>query len=170
MELLILDRTKAGKVIHKRPDLTHLVCISDPEDSIGLYGCGDALCKPASGSYKHPAKHKLFLEFEDIEETHPRGPQPNHIKALIEFAKTIDDQSKVLVHCWAGVSRSTASAYILLCEVLKDPVKAITEVVRVRKVAQPNTKMLAMYDELGAGFGRLLLIGSVKPVKTGWGL
>jgi predicted protein tyrosine phosphatase len=41
-------------------------------------------------------------------------PTSDHIASILSFAETWDRSAPMLVHCWAGISRSTAAAFILL--------------------------------------------------------
>ena len=43
-------------------------------------------------------------------------PNRNHIDSLLAFARTWDAKQPLLIHCWAGISRSMASAYTILCD------------------------------------------------------
>ena len=43
-------------------------------------------------------------------------PEARHVTALIEFGRGWSGEAPMLVHCWAGISRSMAAAYILLCD------------------------------------------------------
>jgi predicted protein tyrosine phosphatase len=61
----------------------------------------------------HPNHLEEF--FADLSE--PIGdhwPKRHNIKNIIEFSKNIPDDSKTLVHCGAGISRSTATAAIVM--------------------------------------------------------
>ena len=64
-----------------------------------------------------PDAQVLDLRFHDIAE--PRdtlaAPEEKHIRDLLGFAKPAGD-GPLLVHCWAGVSRSTAAAFIIACQ------------------------------------------------------
>jgi predicted protein tyrosine phosphatase len=42
-------------------------------------------------------------------------PTERHIERLLAFADGWPAEAPMLIHCWAGVSRSTAAAYTLLC-------------------------------------------------------
>lgn len=57
----------------------------------------------------------LFLEFNDI--TAPAQglvpPSPAHVEKILAFGQSWDRKAPMVVHCWAGVSRSTAAGYIL---------------------------------------------------------
>ena len=43
-------------------------------------------------------------------------PTRGHIDSLLAFARTWDAKQPLLIHCWAGISRSMASAYTILCD------------------------------------------------------
>ena len=43
-------------------------------------------------------------------------PAPHHVEELLAFGGTWNADAPMLVHCWAGISRSMAAAYILLCD------------------------------------------------------
>lgn len=62
----------------------------------------------------------LRLEFKDIDNSKPfdnkgyNGPKQDHVDSIIETgSKYIKEDGTILIHCYAGVSRSTAAAYIL---------------------------------------------------------
>lgn len=71
--------------------------------------------------------HRHFF-FDDIAE--PNGIRPSNrdgtmrdcppdiddIKGILNFAKIVPDNGRMLVHCFAGVSRSAAAAYIIYCQ------------------------------------------------------
>ena len=63
-----------------------------------------------------PDNH-LKLAINDI--TEPQDglihPTAEHVDRLVRFALNWDRRDPLLVHCWAGISRSTAAAFITLC-------------------------------------------------------
>jgi len=63
-----------------------------------------------------PDNH-LRLIMNDIDVPIPGliHPTPDHVGEIIDFARTWDRQAPMLIHCWAGISRSTAAAFTLLC-------------------------------------------------------
>src|ERR1700733_1742373 len=63
------------------------------------------------------ARH-LKLGLNDVAEAWASDVPPGqqHGDELLEFGRGWDGISPMLVHCWAGISRSTAAAYILLCD------------------------------------------------------
>ncbi len=56
----------------------------------------------------------------------------------------------LLVHCWAGVSRSTAAMTLLLAQARPDrsAAEALAQVVKIRPVAWPNLRMIESGDRM----------------------
>ena len=80
------------------------------------------------------------------------------IQKRLEFGAAWDERAPLLVHCWAGVSRSPAAAFILACaRSARGQEKAIAQRLRLASpVATPNALMVALADEtLGRG-GRMI--------------
>lgn len=102
-----------------------------------------------------PAARHLKLPMHDIAD--PAGdqaPAREHVDRLIAFGRSWDARAPMLVHCWAGVSRSTASAYTLLCDKLGPGSEhEIARRLRERAPhAQPNKLIVRLADEaLGRG-------------------
>lgn len=84
-------------------------------------------------------------------------PCLNHARAILDFGRQIPAKSRVLVHCHAGVSRSTAAAYLLLC--MNKPGAEIQayHLLRVlRPQARPNRLIVKFGDKLLGAEGRML--------------
>src|ERR1043166_6710854 len=60
------------------------------------------------------------------------APAAHHIDSLREFGRGATADAPMLVHCWAGVSRSTAAAYILLCDRLRSEERRVGKECRSR--------------------------------------
>lgn len=60
----------------------------------------------------------LRLGVDDVADASaaPTPPTEQHVARLLDFARTWDARSPILVHCWAGISRSMAAAYSILCD------------------------------------------------------
>jgi predicted protein tyrosine phosphatase len=106
------------------------------------------------------AANRLVLRFHDIFE-----PQEGLIHAsladietLIAFARSWHGPSPLLTHCWAGISRSTASAFIIAC--LHHPPGTERELAqllrRAAPEATPNRLMIALADEILQRDGRMI--------------
>jgi predicted protein tyrosine phosphatase len=106
-----------------------------------------------------PGRH-LRLAMNDICEPQPGLVLPceNHVSDLIKFALAWDRQAPLLIHCWAGISRSTAAAFITLCAV--NPEAAELQVARALRraspTAYPNRLLVALADEALSRGGRMM--------------
>jgi predicted protein tyrosine phosphatase len=71
------------------------------------------------------------------------------IQRLLAFGATWDEGAPLLVHCWAGVSRSPAAAVILACaRSAPGQEHAIAQCLRrVSPFATPNALMIALADK-----------------------
>ncbi|MEM6712087.1 MAG: tyrosine protein phosphatase [Pseudomonadota bacterium] len=124
---------------------------------------GTQVDRPASIK---PENH-LYLEFNDI--TAPAQglvpPSPDHVERILAFGRAWDQSRPMIVHCWAGVSRSTAAGYILSHALTpgSDP-HALALLLRSKAPwATPNARMVGFADEiLQAG-------GAMKDAITGIG-
>ncbi|KAB2910685.1 MAG: protein tyrosine phosphatase [Hyphomicrobiaceae bacterium] len=106
-----------------------------------------------------PANH-LRLVMDDIIVSLPDYTPPNemHIARLIDFARGWGGEGPMVVHCWAGISRSTAAAFISLCALNPDAPEDLIagRLRRVSPTAQPNRLMVRLADDaLGRG-GRMV--------------
>lgn len=105
------------------------------------------------------SKH-LKLGMNDIIEPKPELVLPNssHVQEVIDFAQGWDRQSPMLVHCWAGISRSTAAAYTSLC-VLNPDASEVDVARKMRDLSPtfyPNKLMIAIADEILNREGRMV--------------
>jgi predicted protein tyrosine phosphatase len=133
--------------------VTHVLSILDPD-------------YPDPTDFANYGPHsRLTLRFDDIIDDAPgmAPPQMHHVEALLEFgrglAASIDDPLRhLLIHCHAGISRSTASMSILLAEARRDTDEDdIFEHIReIRPQAWPNSRMIGLADEMLGRGGRLV--------------
>jgi predicted protein tyrosine phosphatase len=105
-----------------------------------------------------PVNH-LKLGLHDITEPFLdyTPPAAGHIETLLAFGAAWDRAAPLLVHCHAGVSRSTAAALILLCQ--RNPGREAAAAVELRERAphaMPNRRMIALADRALALEGRLV--------------
>lgn len=95
------------------------------------------------------------------------APAEEHIARLIEFARVWNGAGPMVIHCWAGISRSTAAAFVALC-VLNPHVSELAIARRLREVsptAQPNRLMIRLADAALARSGRMM--GAVEAMGRG---
>ena len=129
---------------HCATGVSHVLSILDPywpePEAFGAYG-------------EH---EKLELRFHDIidEQVGQIAPTRDDVARLLGFGRDLLSEpppsAHLLVHCHAGVSRSTAAMTLLLAQARPDrpAAEALAEVVRIRPIAWPNLRMLEFGDEL----------------------
>ena len=78
------------------------------------------------------------------------------IQDILEFTAALQEHDKLLIHCHAGISRSTAVACGVLCQHGISPALAVKLVTRIRPQAFPNAYVIALFDE------KLGLAGQLK--------
>ncbi len=84
-------------------------------------------------------------------------PQDDHVLGLISFLEGWDAAAPLLVHCFAGISRSTAAALIALT--LRHDGREEEAALRLREAAphaQPNRRMIELADTRLGRDGRLV--------------
>ena len=115
-----------------------------------------------------PAAMHLKLGINDIidplEGTAP--PAREHVDQLLAFARGWDAKRPLLIHCWAGISRSMASAFTILCDRLGPGCEIeIARAMRERAPhAQPNRLLVIHADEaLGRGGRVIWALNSMGP-------
>lgn len=98
-------------------------------------------------------------------------PSSAHVQQLVSFVKSWDQQQPLLVHCWAGISRSTAAAFITLCVLNENhPEDDLARLVRACGAhAQPNRLMVGLADDLLNRQGRMrAAVEALGPGKAAW--
>lgn len=85
-------------------------------------------------------------------------PQPEHVAALIGFVRDWNHHGPLLIHCLAGISRSTAAAYIGLCALNEDVCeREIAGRLRAASAsAMPNRLLVGLADSALGRSGRML--------------
>ena len=106
-----------------------------------------------------PAQH-LRIKVNDIAETMPGlvAPDEAMVTRIVKFGAGWTADSPMLVHCWAGVSRSTATAFILACERNPevDEFKIAKALRTASRYATPNRRFVALADDLLGRQGRMV--------------
>ena len=107
----------------------------------------------------HPDRHLRLVMHDIAEPMHDYvAPDSVHITRLIEFARAWGGHDAMVVHCWAGISRSTAAAFISLCTINPDaPEHLIARRLReASPTAYPNRLMVRLADAALSRRGRMI--------------
>jgi len=106
------------------------------------------------------ASRRLAKHFNDINEPADglTAARDEDIADIIAFARSWNGEAPFLAHCWAGISRSTAAAYIIAClygaeGAEEDHAHALRA---AAPEATPNPLMIALADDLLGRSGRMV--------------
>ena len=109
----------------------------------------------------------LVLCFHDIEDAaQATPPQRQHVADGLAFARTHAGR-RLLIHCFAGISRSTALAYAILVDRAghaADEVALLEHVLALRPQACPNRLVVRHADDLLSRGGRMIDAVEVHPM------
>ncbi|EAU40448.1 hypothetical protein FP2506_04446 [Fulvimarina pelagi HTCC2506] len=124
---------------------------------------------PVSRPMTIPVERHLFLGFNDIVEP-VEGmlpPQESHVRDLIGFGSRWSREKPLVVHCFAGISRSTAAAYILAMSINPDLDElALANELRARApTATPNARLVGFADTILEREGRM--VEAIKSIGRG---
>jgi predicted protein tyrosine phosphatase len=106
-----------------------------------------------------PANH-LKVQMDDITEQIDGfvAPCDLHIEQVLNFVRGWDRDAPLVVHCYAGISRSTASAFAAVCAL--NPDRDETEIAKkiraASPIASPNRRIVGLADRALGRNGRML--------------
>jgi predicted protein tyrosine phosphatase len=85
------------------------------------------------------------------------APGRQDVQRVIDFVTPWDRKAPILIHCWAGISRSTASAFITAClhNPLAEESKIAWAIRQASPTAFPNRRLVAYADEILGRDGRM---------------
>ena len=142
----VVSRLEAGEILctpRRCGEITYLVSIGDGND-------------PLPKGYEN-AQRKLRLRIADV--VTDEGATLDDVQRIVQLAEELRSESgTLLIHCEAGVSRSTATALIIhacwLGRGRED--EAMRRVIAQRPYAIPNRRIVALADNLLGLDGRLV--------------
>src|SRR5215213_8432846 len=98
---------------HSTRAVTHVLSILDPD------------CPDPEAFQAYEAHHRTILRFHDVVEPFDGMvlPEVGHVEAVLDFGRSLgrgaaerEEAGHLLVHCHAGISRSTAAMAMLLAQ------------------------------------------------------
>ena len=116
-------------------------------------------------------EHHLRLDMHDITEASlgATAPATRHVTDLLDFVRGWDQEAPLLIHCFAGLSRSTAAAFITLCALNPDtPEEIIARALRRSSdTAVPNRLFVTHADRALRRQGRMVAaLASMGPNRV----
>src|SRR6204780_1200981 len=132
---------------HQGRGVTHVLSILDPE-------------WPEPAAFQAYDPHfRATLRFHDAIESDPDVllPQRGDVEAILTFGRDAAEAGGLLIHCHAGISRSTAAMLMILAQAHPhEPEDELAErLLNTRPQAWPNSRMIGFADERLGRDGRL---------------
>ena len=146
MQIEVLSRIEAGEILcstDRCDEITYLISIGDGDD-------------PLPEGFENAERKVRWLIADVVTD---EGATENDIHRIVKLAEQLRSESgTLLIHCEAGISRSTATALIMYACWLgrgrED--EAMERVIAQRPYSSPNRRMVALADKLLNLDGRLL--------------
>lgn len=115
----------------------------------------------------------LLLDMDDISSPIDGYvlPGEEHVAKLVEFVTQWDRTAPLVVHCYAGISRSTAGAFITACALNPErDERAIARLIRdASPTAQPNLRLVELADGLLGRKGRMVkAVDTLGPARSAY--
>ena len=104
--------------------------------------------------------HHLKVQVDDITEPIDGfvAPSEVHVEQVLGFVRGWDRRAPLVIHCYAGISRSTASAFAAVCALNPDrDERSIARQIRAASpIAAPNRLIVGLADQALGRRGRML--------------
>ena len=138
---------------HSTRAVTHVLSILDPN------------WPEPEAFWTYDPHHRIEMHFNDAIEPGPgiELPQARHVEEILAFGNAfqrdlaVRREAHLLIHCHAGISRSTAAMTALLMQADPDETeeRIFERLVAIRPQAWPNSLMIGFADDLLGRGGRL---------------
>lgn len=106
-----------------------------------------------------PENH-LRVSVDDITEQLPgfMAPSEDHVSRVLEFVRGWDRAAPLVIHCYAGISRSTASAFAAACALNphRDELDIAWAIRSASPIASPNRLIVSLADKALGREGRMV--------------
>lgn len=104
-------------------------------------------------NHLHVAVHDILAPAEGMV-----YPAETHVDEILGFARRWDRAAPMIVHCFAGISRSTAAAFSILCAARPDlDEEVVAQRIRQRSPeATPNSRIVSIADAMLGRSGRMV--------------
>jgi predicted protein tyrosine phosphatase len=145
--------------------MIHVCSLAAFPDTVRATGASHILTVMANvDQVQRPASvleaNHLRVQVDDITEQMDGfvAPSEAHIEKVLNFVRGWDRGAPMVVHCYAGISRSTASAFAAACAL--NPHRAEIAIARqiraASPIASPNRLIVSLADKVLGRDGRML--------------
>jgi predicted protein tyrosine phosphatase len=102
----------------------------------------------------------LRIQMDDINEPADGfvAPSPAHVEQALAFIRKWDRTAPMVIHCYAGISRSTASAFMAACALNphRDEFSIARQIRAASPTAYPNRLIVTLADKVLGRNGRMV--------------
>lgn len=115
------------------------------------------------------AENHLLLDMDDITD-HIEGyvaPAEEHVGDLLRFVRAWDRAAPLVVHCYAGISRSTAGAFVTACALnpRRNEIAIARALREASATATPNIRIVTLADRMLGRQGRM--VAAIEAIGPG---
>src|SRR5881227_2056856 len=145
--------------------MIHVCSLADLHPTVKATGASHVLTVMANvDQVRRPpsvaeANHLRVSMDDIIEQMHGfLAPNDTHIGQVLDFVARWDRSAPLVVHCYAGISRSTASAFAAACMLNphRDEASIARQIRQASPIAQPNRLIVGLADKALGREGRML--------------
>src|ERR1700741_2582163 len=145
--------------------MIHVCSLAAPPETVRAVGASHVLTVMANvDQVQRPASvlaaNHLKVQMDDITEEVEGfvAPCESHIEQVLQFVRGWDRSAPLVVHCYAGISRSTASAFAAACMLNphRDEISIARQIRPASPTAQPNRLIVSLADKALGREGRML--------------
>jgi predicted protein tyrosine phosphatase len=115
-----------------------------------------------------PENH-LLLDMDDINDPVDGyvAPAEQHVVELLAFVRSWDREAPLVMHCDAGISRSTAGAFVTACALnpRRDEMAIAWALRDASPTAMPNMRIVSLADRMLGRDGRMVM--AVRAIGPG---
>ncbi|MBN9585202.1 MAG: protein tyrosine phosphatase [Afipia sp. 62-7] len=102
----------------------------------------------------------LRIQMDDINEPASgfTAPSRDHVEQALAFIRAWDRAAPMVIHCYAGISRSTASAFMAACALNphRDEFAIARQIRKASPTAYPNRLIVTLADKVLGRNGRMV--------------
>src|ERR1700730_12870451 len=149
----------------KRTAMIHVCSLAALPETVRATGASHVLTVMAKvDQVQRPesvlAANHLKVAMDDITEEIDGfiAPSDSHIEQVLNFVRGWDRGAPLVVHCYAGISRSTASAFAAACLLnpRRDEISIARQIRAASPIASPNRLIVSLADKALGRDGRML--------------
>ncbi len=105
-------------------------------------------------------ENHLMISMDDINEPAEGfvAPSGDHVERVLSFVRKWDRAAPLVIHCYAGISRSTASAFMTVCALNphRDEIAIAQQIRTASPSAYPNRLIVSLADRALGRQGRMI--------------